>query len=90
MGPRFEEEEALEDEMAESEKEEKVEDVYKFQGKTPPPAKALLRRSPRVQYSEVQESASAAAEESGDNYDYSIIDTFIGMQGGDSIENILA
>ena len=77
--------------MAESEKEEKVEDVYKFQGKTPPPAKEYLRRSPRVQYSEVlQESASAAAEESGDNYDYSIIDTFIGMQGGDSIENILA
>ena len=29
---RFEEEDALEDEMAESEKEEKVEDVYKFQG----------------------------------------------------------
>ena len=84
---KFEEEDALEDEMAESEKEEKVEDVYEFQGKeTTSQVKAFPRRSPRVQYAEAQESVSPSAEESGDNYDYGIIDTFIGRQGFSQVD----
>ena len=61
---RFEEEDALEDEMAESEKEEKVEDVYKFQGNAPP-VKAYPRRSPRrsgrLQQCEEQQGCNSIA-----------------------------
>ena len=86
---RFEEEDALEDEMAESEKEEKVEDVYKFQGNAPP-VKAYPRRSPRrrgnTQPNEEQDPTSPSAEESGDTYDYSIIDSFIGVEGFSEVD----